>query len=98
MKKPLEKYARLDSATGKGMNEGFCVNDGVAYFEEESDLIAYFRKDQTEKEALRSDEKLLTTMYAFGVYYYTEWDADDEETYYVEVNGEWLEVINAKVN
>ena len=75
------------------MNEGYCVNDGVAYFEDESDLIAYFRKDQTEVDALISDERLLAKMFMFGVYYYTEWDADDEDTYYIEVEGKWLEVL-----
>jgi hypothetical protein len=39
------KWARIDSATGKGMNRGFCVLDGEAYFENESDLIKYLREE-----------------------------------------------------
>lgn len=36
-------WARVDSATGKGMNEGFCVNDGEFYFENKEDLIKWLR-------------------------------------------------------
>jgi hypothetical protein len=38
------KWARIDSATGKGMDVGFCVLDGEAYFVNESDLIKYLRE------------------------------------------------------
>jgi hypothetical protein len=97
MKNPLEKYARIDSATGRGMNVGFCVNDGVAYFESKSDLIAYLRQDLIERVVI-SDDELLDEAYDDETYYYTEWEVEDEDTYFIEVNGEWLEVINAKVN
>lgn len=97
MKNPLEKYARLDSATGRGMNVGFCVNDGEAYFAEREDLIAYLREDLIEGDG-RSDDELLDEAYDDETYYYTEWEVEDEDTYFIEVNGEWLEVINTKVN
>ena len=97
MKNKLVKFARLDTATGKGMNEGFCVNDGEAYFENEPDLIAYLRADLIEG-VVMSDKELLEDAYDNETYYYTEWDADDEDTYFIKVKGEWLEVINNKVN
>ena len=98
MKNPLEKYARLDSATGRGMNVGFCVNDGEAYFAEREDLIAYLRARNVDEYNELSDDFILDEAYELEDYYYTEWEVEDEETYFIEVNGEWLEVINAKVN
>lgn len=98
MKNPLEKYARIDSATGRGMNEGFCVNDGEAYFAEREDLIAYLRARNVDEYNILSDDFILDEAYELEDYYYTEWEVEDEETYFIEVNGEWLEVINTKVN
>jgi hypothetical protein len=90
----MDKFARIDTATGRGMNEGYCVNDGVAYFENESDLIAYLRNEcNVDENNELSDEFILNEAYNVETYYYTEWDADDEDTYYIEVEGKWLEVL-----
>jgi hypothetical protein len=90
----MDKFARLDTATGRGMNEGYCLNDGEAYFEEQSDLIAYIRNEwSVPADKLLSDAALLEHYYFNESYYYTEWDADDEDTYYIEVEGKWLEVL-----
>ena len=37
------KYARKCDVSGKGMNEGYCINDGQMYIKEESDMIAHLR-------------------------------------------------------
>jgi len=79
------KWARVDSATGKGMNVGYCVLDGEAYFENESDLIKYLREEMNVDENNElSDEFILEEAYANEDYYHTEWDVEDEEYWYEE--------------
>jgi hypothetical protein len=78
------KWARVDTATGKGMNEGFCVNDGEAYFENQSDLIKWLRSRNVDEYNELSDEFLLDEAYALEEYYYTEWDVEDSDYYYEE--------------
>ncbi len=88
-----KKWARVDSATGKGMNQGFCVHDGEAYFEHESDLVKYLRDEMNVDEAGDlSDEFILKEAYDNGDYYYTEWDVEDEEYYYIEKDGKLTEI------
>ena len=82
------KWARVDTATGKGMNEGFCVNDGDAYFVEQADLVKYLREEMNVDERNEfSDEYILQEAYQEeeeGYYYYTEWEVEDEEYWYEE--------------
>jgi hypothetical protein len=88
-----KQWARVDSETGKGMNQGFCVNDGEAYFENESDLVKYLREQMNVDEAGDlSDEFILKEAYDNGEYYYTEWDVEDEEYYYIEKDGKLTEI------
>lgn len=87
------RWARVDTATGKGMNEGFCVNDGDAYFVNQSDLVKYLRDEMNVDEAGElSDEFILKEAYDNGEYYYTEWDVEEEEYYYVEQDGQMKEI------
>ena len=53
------KWARKDSATGKGMNRGFCCFDGEFYFENESDVIQWLRSRNVDEYKELSDEFLL---------------------------------------
>lgn len=91
------KWARVDTATGKGMNEGFCVNDGDAYFVEQADLVKYLREEMNVDERNEfSDEYILQEAYQEeeeGYYYYTEWDVEDEEYWYEEqADGTLIEI------
>lgn len=81
---PPRKWARVDSKTGKGMNEGYVVNDGDAYFENEADLIEYLRNQSDDKGEGLSDEFILNESFDADEYYYTEWDVEDEMYYYIE--------------
>lgn len=89
-----KKWARVDTATGKGMNEGFCVGDGDAYFVEQSDLIKYLREEMNVDENNElSDEFILEEAYAEEEYYYTEWDVEDSDYYYEEqADGTLIEI------
>ena len=91
------KWARVDTATGKGMNEGFCVNDGDAYFVEKADLVKYLREEMNVDERNEfSDDYILQEAYQEeeeGYYYYTEWDVEDEEYWYEEqADGTLIEI------
>lgn len=78
------KWARVDSATGKGMNVGFCCFDGEDYFAEKSDLIKWLRDRNVDEYKELSDEFILNEAYELGEYYHTEWDVEDEEYWYEE--------------
>lgn len=76
----IEKFARKDTKTGKGMNEGFCFGDGEAYFEEETDALEYAKK---------LGYKSLKEAYKDDAYYHTNWEVDetDEDESYFDADG-----------
>jgi hypothetical protein len=80
----MEKFARKCSATGKGINEGYCVNDGDFYFSEESQLVKWLRDRDVDGTNELSDEFILKEAYELEEYYYTEWDVEDEDEWYDE--------------
>jgi hypothetical protein len=67
------KFARVCSATGRGMNEGFCFGDGEAYFIEKSDALLY---------AIELGYESLEEAYDDEAYYYTEWEEIDDDVWY----------------
>ena len=75
-------FARLCSATGRGMNEGYCCCDGDFYFAEESDLLAWLRSDEGAGYEGMSDEFVLADAYEAEMNYYTEWEELDEDEWY----------------
>jgi len=85
----MEKFARKCSATGKGINEGYCVNDGDFYFSEESQLVKWLRDRDVDGTNELSDEFILKEAYDLEEYYYTEWDAEDEDEWYDEDGNEY---------
>jgi hypothetical protein len=87
------KWARKDSATGKGMDRGYCCNDGEAYFVNTSDLIKWLRDRNVDEYNELSDEFLLEEAYAQDEYYHTEWDIEDSDYYYEEqADGTLIEI------
>lgn len=77
-----KKYARACDVTGEGMNEGFCIQDGLMHIKYEEDMIKHLKG--VEEEGQLSDEILLKDYYDCGYYYYTEWEDDFQ---YEEING-----------
>lgn len=73
--KCVNTYARQCSKTRRGMNEGYCFNDGDAYFIDVADAEVYAKEIGYES---------LSDAYESGAYYFTEWDADEEHFYYEE--------------
>lgn len=76
----MEKFARLDSVTGKGMNSGFVIEHLDFYCESEINALT---KVQT------LGYKTLEEAYNDEVYYYTEWEDIDEDCYYDEFGNEY---------
>lgn len=71
----IEKYARKCSKTGKGINEGFCFNDGEKYFKEEYDAILY---------AKELGYNSLDEAYEDEGYYWTDLEIEEGEVFYDE--------------
>lgn len=90
----MEKFVRVCSKTGKGMNEGFIVNDGDFYFKEESDLLDWLREQdfitaEGEEANKFSNEDLKEWAFNDEIYYWTKWEIEAETEYYNE-NGKLL--------
>ena len=83
----MEKFARRCDATGRGMNEGYVVNDGELYFSNEEHLINWIR-GRGGMEGL-SDEFILNEAYNEEEYYYTEWEELDDDIFYDEDGNEY---------
>ena len=83
---PPRKWAREDSKTGKGINEGYVICDGwdYYYFAEKSDLVEYLRRQISDGGEGLSDDFILNDAYDNDVYCYTEWELEDEMYYYIE--------------
>ena len=79
----MEKFARICSVTGEGMNDGYVYRDGEMYFKYESDLVAHLRS-QDESSSDLSDEFILSEAYELEEYYYTEWEERYDEELFSE--------------
>ena len=77
----LEKYARINDCTSKGMYEGYCFNDGEYYCETELEAKIY-----VESLALNWEEELLTIDTEEEWFYWTNWIDTDDGVFY-DFNG-----------
>ena len=92
--KDVTLWARQCSITGEGMNEGYLFNDTV-YIANDKDLIDTLRgQDYTAEDedgtqlypSKMTDQELMEWAYNDEIYYWTEWD-DDEDVQYAEIDG-----------
>ena len=92
----MEKFARICDLTGTPMNEGYVFGDGMFYIMDDRELLKGYI-DRTRNEfADMSDEDndvmtmdiedLIEFLVESDVFYYTEWDVE-EESYYYNANG-----------
>lgn len=81
-------YPRRCDITGEGMNEGYCIQDGLMYIKYEKDLIKHLREietDANEGEHYSSDDFLLQDYYDAHYYYYTDWcELDGDVNYTID--------------
>jgi hypothetical protein len=73
----MEKFARVNSVTSKGMNEGYCFNDGEFYCETEEEA-----KNYVESLGLNWEEELETVNGDDEWFYFTEWEVEEGDDYY----------------
>lgn len=78
MEQTIIKYARKCDITNEGMNEGYCILDGMMYIKNDFDMLQHIT-DET-------DYNDIEEAYEDDYYYYTDWECPDDIKY-VEVNG-----------
>jgi hypothetical protein len=83
-------FARQCDITKEGMNEGYCIQDGLMYIKYEKDMIKHLREieDDVVLHEL-ADDLLLNEAYDEEYYYWTEWECE-EDLQYEEVNGKLI--------
>lgn len=70
----MEKFARKCDISGKGMNEGYCFNDGEFYCATEVEA-----KQHVESLGYNWEEELKTINTKDEWFYWTEWDSEETE-------------------
>ena len=98
MKKETIYWARKCDISGKGMNEGYCINDGGMYIKYEKDMVEWLRSKDWEFEneygliinvAKLDDYELLEWAFNDEVFYWTEW-FEKEDVQYKEIGGKLI--------
>ena len=93
-------FARQCDITKEGMNEGYCIEDGLMYIKYEKDMIKHIREIEKEgnleydkdiSEGRLTDDFLLNEYYDDEYYYWTEWECESD-LQYEEVNGKLIEL------
>lgn len=78
----MTKYARKCTATGQGMNEGWCVGQGEKYFKHEEDAAKW---------AVEAGYEDIEEAFEHNAIYWTEWE-EEFDYEYVEVDGVLREI------
>ena len=98
-------FARQCDITKEGMNEGYCIQDGLMYIKYDKDMIKHLREvekegnleyDKDVSEGRLTDEFLLNDYYNADYYYWTEWECESD-LQYEEVNGVLIEYDNQEI-
>lgn len=80
MENIAERYARRDSITGLGMNEGWCFGEGDFYCADEENALIYAKELGYES---------IQEAYEDEAGYWTTWEEIDEDCYYDEFGNEY---------
>ena len=98
------QFVRKGSDTGKGINEGYVVQDQDLIFETEEGLLKHLRTlnwidaDGNRSQEVEDDDELLEYFYNEDYYYWTQWDTQfipaeiREQGYYFTQDGEMIEI------
>ena len=88
------RYARVCDVTGKGMNDGWCWQDGFFYTSTEDATINKLIELDWYPDA--EVGQLLELAYEDGEMYWTEWGTSEieEQGYYYTEDGELIELEN----
>jgi hypothetical protein len=83
MEQTIIKYARKCDITNEGMNEGFCILDGLMYIKYEKDMLQHIL-DETDYDTIEE-------AYEDDYFYWTEWECESD-LQYEEINGVLIEI------
>lgn len=84
------RYPRQCSVTGRGMYEGYCIDNGMYYASDIKSLALILRDQYGFRDITDDDlelpmtdnlEAILGDTYDDELWYYTEWSDDDEPNY-----------------
>lgn len=78
----MKKFARVCSLSGRGMNEGYCFNDGEAYAMDEEQAKLYI-----ENLNLNWDEEVEKINTPEEWFFYTSWEEIEEEEEFYDEEG-----------
>lgn len=94
---PTSRFPRQCSVTGRGMYEGYCIDNGMYYASDVKSLAIILRDKYGFREITDDDleltvnpdpevilsnlEVVLGDTYEDGLWYYSEWSDDDEPNY-----------------
>ena len=93
-------WARQCDVTLEGMNEGYCIDDGMMYVKYEKDMLEWLRSKDWEFEDEDgvyvdvnkfNDQELLEWAYNDEVYCWTEW-FEKEDIQFQEINGRLINI------
>jgi len=95
----MEKFARICDLTGTPMNEGYVFGDGMFYIMDDRELLKKHLEETRHEFADMSDEDndvmtmdiedLIEFLVESDVFYYTEWDAEEDDYYYDSEGNEY---------
>lgn len=99
----MKKFARKCDVTENGINEGYVWFDGTFYTSTKEVTLKELRSDISDggldfddigkEELLKlSDEDLLQYGYDNDIFYWTEWEDEDDFEYYEDENGNLIEL------
>lgn len=81
-----KKFAKVCGITGKGMNEGYYIENGILYNNVQIYYVStekILKKIISESEDCKTwEEEIKTVNTKEEWFYWTEWDIDDLEEYY----------------
>lgn len=69
-----EKFARKCDITNEGMNEGYCILDGLMYIKYDMDMLQHIT-DETDYDTLEE-------AYEDDYYYHTEWEEIGDDSWF----------------
>ena len=69
-----EKFARKCDITNEGMNEGYCILDGLMYIKYDMDMLQHIT-DETDYDTIED-------AYEDDYYYHTEWEEIEDDSWF----------------
>lgn len=87
---PTSRFPRQCSVTGRGMYEGYCIDNGMYYASDVKSLAIILRDNYGFRDITDDDlelpmthglQAILDDTYEDELWYYSEWSDDDEPNY-----------------